>query len=77
MKQEMRDAVMAQRGIQQLPAVLRRADDDQILREHVDFEHIQESRRIAFVVRAGNTAANRPAETRSCPSCSGRASGRS
>ena len=44
MKQEMGDTVMPQHGVDQLPAVFRRADDLQILRQHVDLEHIEMNR---------------------------------
>ena len=50
MKQEMCDAVMTHGGVHELPAVLRRTDDHEILREHVDLEDVQESRRIGLVI---------------------------
>ena len=77
MKEEMRDAVMPQGGIEQLPAVFGRADHHQVLRQQVDLQHVQEAAANRPRRPAGSRAASRPAESRSCPSCSARASGRS
>ncbi len=50
MKQEMRDTMMPQSGIEQLRSVFRRAGHHKVLRQQVDLQHVQEPRQSGLVI---------------------------